>query len=387
MPKKRPRYRVALALGALALLLAGLITGCGGGNDSTNSSSSETTEAGSSESSSSLDSRLEQKLKPWEEIPKSIAQTTPLKSIPTGSRVAFLNCEAPQCAEANEGFEAAASILGIHYNAISAGASPESFQAAAAQAVREKPDVLIMGSLDGSLIRQQLAQLKAEGVKTIDWSTSKNEKNNFSVLYIPPEEGEAIGEATAQYIVLHHGADSNILFVNQSVYGALVAYGKGIEKGVKADCPECTFSEIDTLPEEVGTKAPSKVVSFLQQNPSTEYQIVPAYGPLSLGLPQALKAAGLNSTIAGSQSGSSNTYVDLKSGEQEMILEIDLNLLSFYVMDAAMRLVNGEEPLAGEKIPWYQLITGKDINFDPSTERYHPLPNYEEEFTALWTGK
>lgn len=387
MPKKRSSYGVALVLGTLALLIAGLIAGCGSSDDSTTSSSREGTDADSGESSSSLNASLEEKLKPWEEIPKSIAQTTPLKSIPAGAQVSFLNCEAPQCAEANEGFEAAASILGIDYTAISAGASPESFQAAAAQAVREKPDVLIMGSLDGSLIRQQLAQLKAEGVQTINWSTSKNEEDNFSVLYIPPEVGEAIGEATAEYIVLHHGTDSNILFVNQSVYGALVAYGKGVEAALKAECPECTFSEIDTLPEEVGTKAPSKVVSFLQQNASTEYQIVPAYGPLSLGLPQALKAAGLNSTIAGSQSGSSNTYVDLKSGVQEMIMEIDLNLLSFYVMDAAMRLVNGEEPLAGEKIPWYQLITGQDINFDPSTERFHPLPNYEKEFAELWTGK
>lgn len=397
MPEERPRGRAAIALVLGVLLLAGLtLTACGGGGDSssgtTTGSSGSTTgaenEGGETSGGSSLDAELEKELAAWEEIPTSIAQTEPLKKgPPTGATIAYLDCEAQPCAETNEGLEAAAKAMGVKYKSISAGASPESFQAAAAQAVREKPDVLLMSSLDGSLISKQLTQLKNEGVKTINWAVSNSKPGEFSLLYIGNEVDEAIGEAVAQYTVLHHGEEANLLYVNQSIYGSIVVFGEGIENGLKKACPKCTFSEIDTLPEEIGSEVPTKVVSFLQKEPSTEYAIVPAYGALSLGLPQALKAAALTSPIVGGQNGSSNTWEDIKNGVQEMSMEIDLRLLSFYAMDAAARLINGEEPLADEQIPWYQLVTKEDITFDPSTEGWHPLPNFEEEFATLWSGK
>ncbi len=61
-------------------------------------------------------------------------------------------------------------------------------------------------------------------------------------------------------------------------------------------CPDCKLSVKEINPADAGTKLPSQIVTELQREPDVNY-IVPAWSDGAIGVPQALKSAGLTDKV------------------------------------------------------------------------------------------
>ncbi|MFE4756796.1 sugar ABC transporter substrate-binding protein [Streptomyces mirabilis] len=378
-PKAATRGRRFVRAGALAAVLAlttALTAGCNGGKstDSANTSSGAT--------SAEL-AKADSLLKPFLERPRTIALTEPLKKLPTGKILAYLECTADPCKILGQSMGEAAKALGMRYEPIQAGATPESFQAAAQQAVDERPAAVLMAGLDSSLIKSQLAEMKAKGIKTVDFSTADN-PSTFDAFFLSSKAWYNVGAAEAAYAIKQNRGKAHVLFVNMSLFTLTKGMKAGLEDTVKNDCAGCSIQTIDTMQSDVGTQVPSKVVSALQQDPSINTVVFMA-GYQSLGVPEALKAAGLADKVKIIvQAPSANSYADLKTGTQEAATDVDLALNAYYAVDAAARLVTGQKTPDLSDLQMHYLITGKDVTFDPKTEYFHPIPDYKEQFHKIW---
>ena len=381
-------WRLYLAVGALTLLV-GVVAGCGGGSSS---SVSETT-SGSSEGEASTtaaetgNSAIEAKLAPYLEFTKKISTPGPLEKLPEGSEIEFLECSALPCKQEGEGFKKGAALLKLKYKSLSSGFTPENFKSAVEQAVQDKPDAVLLSAIPPSYVKPQLEELKNEGVIVADWATETPPPGLVDVFLLSPKYWESDGEAMARYVTLNRGANSNVLFVNQSVINFPNYISKGIKRALKAECAECSFSELDSSPEELGTKLPTAVVSELQKNPSIN-SVIFAYGAMTLGFPQALKAAGIEEQVSYiSQSPSKNNLEDLKSGTEEANLASNETYFSYYVLDSVARALNGEPVPNRENMQTGWFITGEDVTFDPTKEYWEPVPNFEAQFEEAWGVK
>ena len=380
--------RLSLTVGAVALIV-GALAGCGGGSDSSSTSAGadETTTEASTTADDSGSSSTEAKLAPYLQFEKTIQVPGPLKKLPENADVLFLECSALPCKQEGEGLKRGAELLKLNYKALSSGATPESFQSAAEQAVREKPDAVLLPALQPSIIKTQLQELNEEGVVVALWATEQPPAGSAEVFLLSPKYWENDGAAMARYVQVNGGTDANVLFVNQSVFSFGNYMGKGISQTLKAECPGCSFSEIDTLPEEVGTKIPTAVISELQKNPSIDWVIF-AYGAMDLGFPEALKAAGLEGQVNFiSQSPSKNNFENLKSGSEVANLASNETFFVYYVLDSVARALNGEPVPDREDMQTGWFITGKDVTFDPATEYWEPVPNFAAQFEETWGVK
>ncbi|MGW1028240.1 sugar ABC transporter substrate-binding protein [Streptomyces sp. NPDC002577] len=372
----RPRRRLVRAGAvAAALALAALTAGCGGSS----TDSAQTSGGATSAETAKADSLL----KPFLTRPKSIALTEPLKKLPKGKVLTFLECTADPCKNLGRSMGEAAKALGMRYEPIQAGATPESFQAAAQQAIDERPAAVLMAGLDSSLIKPQLAQMKAKGIVTVDFSTA-DKPSTFDAFFLSSKAWHDVGAAEAAYAIKQRGGKAHVLFVNMSLFTLSRGMKAGLQETVKNDCAGCSFKTIDTVQTDVGTQIPTKVVSALQQDPSINTVVFMA-GYQSLGVPEALKAAGLSDHVKIIvQAPSANSYADLKSGAQEAAADVDLALNAYYAVDAAARLVTGQKAPDLSDLQMHYLITGKDVTFDPKTEFFHPIPDFKEQFHKIW---
>lgn len=389
----RKRWSALLAMSSSLLVCVALLAGCGSSTSPSSESAAEpaaTSEAGASANSEGgrkLNTAvIEERLQPYLNPPHKLIITEPLKKRPTGKRVEFLECSATPCKILGAAFKKASTTMGMQYKAVQAGATPETFQAAAEQAIADKPAAVLMASIDQSLIKKQLAEMKADGIVTYDQATL-NPPGATTVAFLDPTYYNNVGAAAARYMMLHSGGHAHVLYVNQSLFSFGGAQAEGMKKTIQSECPGCTFTEVDTKPEEVGTEIPSLVVSELQSHPSINWAYF-SYGEMDLGVPQAMEAAGIEGVQLMSQAGAENNYQNLKSGKEKACLDVNNEELAWYVIDSVARAVEGEHPANHvESANFSYLIEGKNITFDPNTEVFEADPNYKEEFAKLWGVK
>jgi ribose transport system substrate-binding protein len=134
----------------------------------------------------------------------------------------------------------------------------------------------------------------------------------------------------------------------------------------------------------LGNTAPQKIVSDLQAHPDTKVAVA-ANSEIFIGLPAALKTAGLSDiTTVGTGGGPTNLeYV--KDGQQTVDLALDLPVLSWTLVDAVSRPIVGEQVPAEEAkgLPPMQFLEQKDITFDPS-HGWTGYPDFAQRFSKLW---
>jgi ribose transport system substrate-binding protein len=331
---------------------------------------------------------VEAKLKPWLTLPTKISVTQRLKRLPKGTRVDFLECSAAPCVLLNGGLKEASQELGMDYTGIPAGGTPTSFQAAAQQAVNQKPAVVIMPSLSPSLLTKQLAEMKAEHILTVDFDvTPKPAPGTIGQLWESPGYNRALGGALGLYALAHSDLNAHVLYVNQSIYSFGGPLGQGVQQTLQKYCPKCTYTSIDSLPQDIGGKIPTSVVSEIQANRSINW-VVFEYGAMTLGVPQALKAAGLTGIHILSQGQSSNNFQDITNGTEDAVGNNNYELFSDYVMNAVARAVVGQTPPNIWNNPRAMdivLVTKKEINSSNVTQfGFNPVPNFKQQFRKLW---
>jgi ribose transport system substrate-binding protein len=267
---------------------------------------------------------------------------------------------------------------------VPAGATPESFQAAAEQAIRDRPAAILMPSLDPSLLKAQLASMKANHILRVGWATASDPPGAFDLYFLSPASTQTIGRALGDYAIVHTNGRAHLLFVNQSAFSGVASEGVGLKEAMTEDCANCTYTSLDTLPQDVGTKIPTEVVSALQANPSINW-VSFGYGAMTLGVPQALRGASLDGKVGlTTASLQKSNYVDLKAGMENAGDDLNDELFAYYAMDSIARALSGQRVPNLQNNPFAWIITGKEVRFDPNSQVWNPIPSYQQQFRKLW---
>lgn len=383
----RHTRRSVLAVAAVAVL--GTAVGCGSSDSSTSSNAStgsSTSSSGTTAESASLKYANEQVAK-YSALPGSIGYKQQLSGPVTGKNVYFLKPGVPVGEEIAKGIVPAAKLLGINLKILNAGTTPDTYKAALQQVVNAKPkaDGLIISGQEPSFYTTEMKKLEAQGTPVVASSIAKYEG-------IPVVKGRVIkvedwqfgGRLAADYIYSQNKGEGNTVFFDLANYPILnEGVGKGFSEEYKKLCASCKFSRVAVQASTIGTQLPGIMASYIQKNPDTKW-IFAGIGDMLIGVPQALKAAGLADKVkAVSYSGTPPNYQYLKNDQVQTAIIGYANIEGAWAMineiSQAMRGDTVEQPVQPE-----QIITKPSLaDFDVAAG-WPGAKDYEAQFKVLW---
>ncbi len=307
------------------------------------------------------------------------------KRLPSSASLVYLQCASPVCAIAGNIVAAAAKTMGINYSKINAGPSVSTQQAAMDSIATLKPTALMIAGLDPTGIGPQLRKLVASGVTVGTVGLQKTAPYGVQAPFNTEAANTKEAALLAAWAVLKNGQNTNSVIYETPELSFSPVVVSGYLAEMKALCPSCKARKVDIPLASVGTDASSRIVSDLQNHPDTKTAIFSDLD-VETGLPAALKTAGIKVQTAG-LSPSPSGLQDIKDGNLDAAVAVDLPVLFWTDVDMTARVGTGQPATAGEKsgIPSGQLLEKADVAFDPSNG-FSGYPDYVQRFEKYWKG-
>jgi ribose transport system substrate-binding protein len=279
---------------------------------SSGSSSSGTASSGSSSSSSSGLSAADQAglakaqalVSSQSQRPSAITDTTKVtKPIPKGLTIDFIPCGSPECTLEGGIVKQAAAAVGWNTVVLSNDGTPQGDKAAFTQAVRNKAAAILYTAIPASTFSSLLPQLKANGtfISTCCVTDAVGPSTGIGYAIDIPAQVGPVGGSQAAWVAANSKDTADSVFVNIPAFAILASQATDYKSGMATYCPTCKVDEMDVALANLST-APSTIVSYLRAHPSVDY-VVASTDAITIGLPAAIKAAGLNNVKIVGQGG------------------------------------------------------------------------------------
>lgn len=385
------RYRWLFVV--LALVVAVALAACGGGgsSSSTESSGSGESSAASSESGSGNDAQIKEeagKLTAEAETPPAKVPEAELalknKNIPTGKTVAFLGCGAEQCEEYFGPIQEGAEALGWSAKMYQGSVEPNKIVKYFEEIVASKPDVFIACCVAPSIAGKYLKELKEEGTISVMCCTQEKGTESLTKLLSLPSDKLIAGENAANFMLAEKGEELNVLYVNSEDFEVSKQYAEGLKDQVAKLCSSCQVNEIQAAVEDIGKPAISTaVVSYLRSHPEVNY-VSTLFSPLLIGVPAAIKAAGLEVPITSTASGAI-ALEDVKTGKEGWKAVQNFGIeWGLQGLNIAVRTMQGE-PLGKETLTPEVLVTEKNAaKVSPGSGNQPVIPDALKQYEEIW---
>jgi ribose transport system substrate-binding protein len=305
-----------------------------------------------------------------------------------GFTIDFMDCGTPICSLFKELVAPAVKAIGAKFVDVAAGATASTVNAAFDSVAQTKPNAIIDTALDPIEWTQALKKIKAEKIPVISTGLIDGAKYGLTTypnaVLFGANAFTLDGKLEADWIYAHKGtkADVDFTWVPELDFSVLVR--NSFIAQMKKLCPTCAVKTLALPVADLGTTASSLIVSDLQANPKINTVTVSNSENL-IGLPSALKTAGIsNITTVGAGAGPVNLQY-LKAGQQTVDLAADYEVLSWSMVDAAVRAAEGQAIPKSESvgIPVQQFLSAKNITFNP-THGWTGYPDFAKRFAKLW---
>jgi ribose transport system substrate-binding protein len=387
-------HRVVAGLAVATICI--VVAACGSSSQtSTNAGTTSSSTGGSSQASGASSgaagvAAATKAIAPLEAAPSPFNVTQPLTRAPKGARIAYMECGAPECSYLAPFVAQAAAALGMHVTDISAGNTAQTIAAAFSSVAQLHPAAVLDPALDPILWSSQLSQLKAEKIPLIAWTLPAQPTGRFARLFTTASDYAHVGDLMADYVISKSDGKAKIVFYYSPEYPVFAGEAQAFQTQIEQTCPGCSI-DVQKMPAaDIGTTAPGQVVSYLQQHTGTNW-VAMAFGSLMLGVPQALRSAGLTGIQTVSQAGGSQNFGYIKAGEQTADLSLSLPILAWSGVDAAARVITrqpdpvtalGSSGLMNTQPP-IQFITKSNVTWNPS-QPFLGYNDYQARFKKLW---
>lgn len=364
---------------AVGLVAAVSVVGCG----SSSSTSSATTGGGVSVAAAQA------AIAPYSGHPSAFPVDKPLsKPVPAGTRIVWLQCSTPSCALVGRVLQSATKTLGASLQTVNAGSTATSVQAAAESALALHPSAVLFTGIQPSQFGDRLKQLSDAGTKVVSLAINENDVARYGIdfNYIGLKPTEKDGRLMADWIVSHTHGDANVVFYGVPAFNWSPYMQAAFTDEMRKNCPACKVRGVPINIATIGTTAPQTIVADLQAHPDTNMMAF-STADVATGVPAAMRSAGL--TVPGIGFGPGPAQLqDIKNGGLTAGLASDFAALTWTTLDAAARLIVGEQPTAAEQAgdAPLQLLEQHDITFDPSTG-FVAYPDVAQRFARLWHPK
>lgn len=246
-------------------------------------------------------SAAEARLQPYLDTPSSIPVKTPLTKKPEeGKSLYLIRYNLPIGALLDAPHKAAAEALGWKFKVLPVDpADPLSQSNAVQQAIAGGADYIEVSSGSAQSIGEGLAAARAAGVPVFlqaGDTVPEGEKNwifgNANNDYV-----NVLMARLMDYAIVDSKGTANILNLTVPDYPIVAAANKYVEEELPKNCSTCSIqTENLSAPDAGAGKGPDVAVAALRKNPKLNYILLPVES-VADGLPQALRAAGLDKKV------------------------------------------------------------------------------------------
>ncbi|KUO19483.1 sugar ABC transporter substrate-binding protein [Streptomyces dysideae] len=374
----RPGRAVRRALTAI-VPVAALLTLAACGTDST--TAAEPSQAAAPGSPGLAAARAA--LKKYSERPASIAVTQPVgKKIPEGKKIDFILCGVQSCKDLADFFTEGAEELGWKVKQIATQGTPESVQAAYEQVLRDKPDAVVASGFPRAVYARQLAQLKAAGIPVVQSNADEVMGDGISLLKNGPKDVGVQGEMLASWVVSDSDAEANTVYFDLPAYTILKPVKDSFAAKYEEWCDGCALDNIDVPITAVGKDMPDRVVSYLRSHPKVTH-VVFSLGLLNVGVPAALKTAGITGKHLVVNVGDAQNYQYIQSGLSDGAMALNSHETAWLQVDALARHFTGQSMDVDQRAELPNMLVTKD-NLPSADGDFPIVEDYQAQFKALW---
>ena len=315
--------------------------------------------------------------------PTAITDTVKVtKPIPTGLTVDFIPCGSTECTLEGNIVKQAATSVGWNTDILSNDGTPQGDKAAFAQAVRNKAAAVLYTAIPASTFASDLPALKANGTFISACCVTDPVGPSTGIGYVidDPAQVGPVGGTQAAWIAVDSKDKANAVFVNIPAFAILASQATYFKTGMATYCPTCTTSEIDVALANIAS-APDTIVSYLRAHPSVNY-VVASTDAITIGLPEAIKAAGLTNVKIVGQGATPTNIEYLHSGQQAADVAFPYYEVMYAMFNAAVQDKAGMTVAASVAPPKWLLIPA---NAPQTTATVFPVvAGYQAQYEALW---
>jgi ribose transport system substrate-binding protein len=290
------------------------------------------------------------------------------------------------------GVEQAAKEIGWKFKLIDAGGTVEGETSAMNQAIALKPDGIVIGAIDVSLVSKQLAECKQLGIPVVGWHSASNPGPVQSPPLFTNVQSNLADSATllTQYVIATTGAKAQVVIMTWNLYAASIEKADAMRTEIKK-CVTCKLLSFDNSPlTTASTRMPTYTASLAQRFRGKLTDVMMFNDGFADYMAPALRSLGIPSSGSGSISlvsagdGSNTAYNRIRSGEyQTATIPEPLNEHGWQIVDDLNRAFAGDPP--STYVTPLHLIVKSDVNLDGgSKDVFDPNNNYEGHYKAIW---
>lgn len=316
--------------------------------------------------------------------PMSLGLEEALKELPTGKVIYELEFPGPVGQVVGDAVVEACDALGCKVVRVPMGSDPAATTAAWDRTVRDKPDAVVSAGVTTALVGSQMKELRGLGIPVVVYASEAEVGVEADASFGGTDRLAKDGALQADWIIADSDGKAKILAIDFPDLGFVKPWADGFKDEISRLCPACEV-ETENYGFAIAEQFPSRVVSFLQQNPDVTY-IALTYGDQYIGLEQALRAAGFADKvkIVGRGGTALNFQSIVDGGPQKVDIGYPFGLFSWGLVDSAARLLAGQEaPAPYDSIT--QVLTRDTIAFNPAeVPAWLGVDDYKEQFEKSW---
>jgi len=383
VPKRAKRRAVIGLVGVLALVIAG----CGSSKKTSTpttaaAASSATTPAGAGSSGLAaaqafVDQHTAQ--------PTQISITQPIgKPVPQGKSVYFIPCGPnPECQQEGKIVKQADDLLGWSTTIAPNDGTPQGSKAAFQLAINNHANAILYTAIDQSVFASYEPQLQAGGIfLSTCCVTYRAGTGSVGYAVDTPDQVGGVGGGQAALVAVNSQCKSaDSVVVNLPDFAILKPGVDAYKAAMAKYCPSSSVSELDIALSNIAT-APSTIVSYARAHPNVKY-IVASTDGVTIGVPAALTAAGLSSSVKIVGQGATPTNIQYLHANQEVgDAAFPYYEVMWGMVDAVARHYAGAQVLPSVPPPLW-LLTPQNAPAS-SGAAFPVVTNYAQQYKALW---
>ena len=315
--------------------------------------------------------------------PTAISLTVPIgKPVPSGRSVAYISCGTPACVTEGDIVNEAAAILGWTAKVYPTNGSAQQVKDAWATILRTKPDGVLYSGIARSLMNQELLQAQQANIFVAASYVVDPPADGLSFVILNDQQFVPEADTLAAMVVADTTeAKPGVVYVTLPDYPLLTPMSSGFEKAYGARCQGCSVDKLGLPISAIGSNAPDQIVSFLRSHPATK-NVVLFVDTIGIGLPAALKAAGLTDVKVFGRGPTAATLAYLAAGSERQTIATSIYETTYGKIDAMARKLAGVplQPPFQEPI-WIMTKDSLPADYQKS---FPEVENYKQAFSKLW---
>ena len=250
-------------------------------------------------------------------------------------------------------------------------------------AIRSGANGIILNAVPISEFKPELQQAVAKGILFEECCTTDPVGNGLMYVTVTPSDDGTVGQVLGAWVANDSNGTGQALWVQLPIpilEPMAVQFKAGAPEVLRRGLPVQRTGRPDH-----GHRHPdhhSRSLTFLRSHPAVKYVGLSVDGALGVGLPAALKLAGISGVKVVGEGGTPQIFQYIADGDPEWLsVPFDYYTTDYQMLDAFARKWAGVPVVAPAPWDWW-LMTKSDL---PSSSTLFPVvASYQADFLKLW---